>query len=57
MLASNGGPIAKVINGSQVLSNLKRAEALQLDSSEVLFALRIFYFLAPGSPEEIESWR
>ena len=48
MIASKGGPISKVINGTQVLPNLKKAEKLQPDSAAVLFGLGSFYFLAPG---------
>jgi len=47
MLAQNGGPLAKVINGTAVLPNLKKAEELQPDSAAVLFGLGSFYFLAP----------
>jgi len=47
MIASRGGPISKLINGTQVLPNLKKAENLQPDSAEVLFGLGNFYFLAP----------
>ena len=48
MLASQGGALAKVIHGTAVLPNLKRAEALQPDSVAVLFGLGSFYFLAPA---------
>ncbi|MGD9015682.1 MAG: tetratricopeptide repeat protein [Candidatus Omnitrophota bacterium] len=48
MIASQGGPLSKVINGTQVLPNLKKAEELQPDSSAVLFGLGSFYFLAPA---------
>jgi tetratricopeptide (TPR) repeat protein len=47
MLAYYGGPISKIANGTQILSNLKKAEELQPDSSGVLFGLGSFYFLAP----------
>jgi len=47
MIANRGGPIAKVLNGLQVLPNLKKAVQLQPDSAEVLFGLGSFYFLAP----------
>lgn len=48
MIASTGGPFSKLINGTQVLPNLKKAEKLQPDSVAVLFGLGSFYFLAPG---------
>ena len=48
MIASNGGPLSKLLNGTQVLPNLKKAEKLQPDSAAVLFGLGSFYFLAPS---------
>ncbi|MCF7908287.1 MAG: tetratricopeptide repeat protein [Candidatus Omnitrophica bacterium] len=48
LIASKGGPLSKLINGTQVLPNLKRAEKLRPDAPEVLFGLGNFYFLAPG---------
>jgi tetratricopeptide (TPR) repeat protein len=48
MLAYYGGPLAKVINGTAVLPNLKKAERLQPDSPAVLFGLGSFYFLSPA---------
>ena len=48
MLAKYGGPLSKVFNGTQVLPNLKKAQALQPDSAAVLFGLGSFYFLAPA---------
>lgn len=47
MLANSGGPFAKIINGTQVLPNLKKAESLEPNSPPVLFGLGSFYFLAP----------
>lgn len=47
MLAHYGGPLSKVINGTSVLLNLKKAQALQPDAAAVLFGLGSFYFLAP----------
>ncbi|MDD4294425.1 MAG: hypothetical protein PHP69_02805 [Candidatus Omnitrophica bacterium] len=47
LIASKGGPMAKIINGTQVLPNLKRAETLKPNDPEVLFGLGNFYFLAP----------
>ena len=47
MIASNGGPLSKVVNGMQVLPTLKKAERLQPNSPAVLFGLGSFYFLAP----------
>ncbi|MFC1658287.1 tetratricopeptide repeat protein [Candidatus Omnitrophota bacterium] len=48
MLASAGGVFSKIVNGTQVLPNLKKAEELQPDSPAVLFGLGSFYFLAPA---------
>lgn len=48
LLAYYGGPLAKVINGTAVLPNLKKAEKLQPDSPAVLFGLGSFYFLSPA---------
>jgi tetratricopeptide (TPR) repeat protein len=48
MIAHYGGPISKVINGTAVLPNLKKAEALQPDAAGVLFGLGSFYLLAPS---------
>ncbi len=48
MLANAGGIFTKVVDGTQVLPNLKKAEELQPESAAVLFGLGSFYFLAPG---------
>ena len=48
MIAHNGGPISKIINGTAVLSNIKKAQKLQPDAAGVLFGLGSFYLLAPG---------
>ncbi|KPK97637.1 MAG: hypothetical protein AMJ95_08130 [Omnitrophica WOR_2 bacterium SM23_72] len=48
MIAHYGGPLSKVINGTAVMPNLKKAEKLQPDSPGVMFGLGSFYFLAPG---------
>ena len=48
MLAHYGGPIAKLISGTQVLPNLKKAEALQPGSAGVLYGLGSYYLLAPA---------
>jgi len=48
MIASRGGPLSKIINGTAVLPNLKKAQILQPDSQAVLFGLGSFYFLAPA---------
>lgn len=48
MIASGGGPISKLINGTQVLPLLKKARSLQPDSAGVEFGLGSFYLLAPG---------
>lgn len=47
MLANSHGLLAKLINGTAVLPNLKKAEKLQPNSAAVLFGLGCFYFLAP----------
>jgi tetratricopeptide (TPR) repeat protein len=47
MLAHYGGPMAKVTNGSVVLSTLKKAQRLQPEAPAVLFGLGSFYLLAP----------
>lgn len=60
MIASRGGPLSKVINGTQVLPNLKKAESLQPDSAAVSFGLGSFYFLAPmiagGSKQKAKEY-
>lgn len=48
MIASKAGPLSKLINGTQVLPNLKKAEKLQPASQAVMFGLGSFYFLAPA---------
>jgi len=48
MIASRGGPLSKLINGTKVLPNLKKAQKLQPGSPAVLFGLGSFYFLAPA---------
>lgn len=47
IIAHYGGPLSKIINGTAVLPNLKKASALQPDSPGVLFGLGSFYLLAP----------
>ncbi len=48
MLAHYGGVLSKVVNGTAVFPNLKKAESLQPDSPAVLFGMGSFYFLAPA---------
>lgn len=48
MIASRGGPLSKLINGTAVLPNLKKAQSLQPNSQVVMFSLGSFYFLAPA---------
>jgi tetratricopeptide (TPR) repeat protein len=48
VIAHHGGPLSKVINGTAVFSNLKKAEKLQPDSAAVKYSLGSFYLLAPG---------
>lgn len=47
MLAHNNGPLAKLMSGTAVLPNLKKAQALKPQDPAVLFGLGSFYFLAP----------
>jgi Tfp pilus assembly protein PilF len=47
-IAHFGGPLSKLINGTAVFSNLKKAEKLQPDSAAVKYGLGSFYLLAPG---------
>ncbi|MFA4984180.1 MAG: tetratricopeptide repeat protein [Candidatus Omnitrophota bacterium] len=48
MIAHYGGPLSKVINGTAVLPNLKKAQELKPNSPEVFFGMGGFYLLAPG---------
>ncbi|MBN1913195.1 MAG: tetratricopeptide repeat protein [Candidatus Omnitrophica bacterium] len=48
MIAHYGGPLSKIVNGTAVFPNLKKAERLQPESAPVLFGLGSFYFLAPA---------
>lgn len=47
MIAHYGGPISKLINGTAVFPNLKKAEKLNPDNPAVLFGMGSFYLLAP----------
>jgi len=47
MMAHYGGPLSKIISGTAVLPNLKKAQELQPDSAGVLFGMGAFYLLAP----------
>lgn len=47
LIAHRGGPLSKVINGTVVLSYLKKAESLQPDGAGVLLGVGSFYLLAP----------
>ena len=47
-IAHFGGPLSKLINGTAVFSNLKKAEKLQPESAAVKYGLGAFYLLAPG---------
>jgi tetratricopeptide (TPR) repeat protein len=47
LIAHRGGPLSKVINGTVVLSYLKKAQSLQPDSAGVLLGMGSFYLLAP----------
>jgi tetratricopeptide (TPR) repeat protein len=48
MIAYFGGPLSKLINGTEVMPMLKNAAVLQPDSAGVSFGLGSFYFMAPG---------
>ncbi|MDD2752326.1 MAG: hypothetical protein PHN59_04275 [Candidatus Omnitrophica bacterium] len=48
MLAHNGGPLAKIISGTAVFPNLKKAQNLKANDPAVFFSLGSFYLLAPG---------
>lgn len=48
MIADAGGPLSKLINGTQILPYLKKAEALMPDYVGVLFGLGSFYTMAPS---------
>ena len=47
MIAHYGGPFSKIINGTAILPNLKKADKMQPDSAAVAFGLGAFYLLAP----------
>ncbi len=47
MIAHFGGPIDKIIHGTQVMPNIKRAQEIRPDTAEVYFGLGVFYLLAP----------
>ncbi|MDD5432477.1 MAG: tetratricopeptide repeat protein [Candidatus Omnitrophica bacterium] len=48
MIAHYGGPISKVVNGTAVFPNLKKAQKLQPNSAAVMFGIGSFYLLAPS---------
>jgi tetratricopeptide (TPR) repeat protein len=48
MIAHFGGPISKAINGTAVMSNIKKAQSLQPDSAGLMFSLGSYYLLAPA---------
>lgn len=48
MIAHYGGPVSKLINGTAVYPNLKKAEQLQPHTAGVKFGLGAFYLLAPS---------
>lgn len=60
MIAHYGGWVAKLLNGTRVLSTLKKAESLMPDSPSVLLGLGSFYLCAPtavgGSVKEAEKY-
>ena len=48
MIAHNGGPIVKVLHGTQVFPHLAQAQKLLPQSAQVYFGLGAYYLLAPG---------
>lgn len=48
MLAHFGGPLAKMINGPQILPHLKKAQAILPNAAGVDFGLGAYYLLAPA---------
>jgi predicted Zn-dependent protease len=48
MIAVDGGPFSKLINGIQVLPYLNKAQKLQPDNAGVAFGLGTYYLLAPS---------
>lgn len=48
MIADQGGPFSKLVQGTQVMGYLKHAQRLDPDSPAVLFGIGSFYALAPG---------
>jgi len=48
MIAHNGGPIVKILHGTQVFPHLAQAQKLLPQSAEVYFGLGAYYLLAPG---------
>ncbi|GEM_PF-353868 len=48
VLAYYGGPFSKVINGSQILSNLRRAERLRSQCPSVWWGYGSYYLLSPA---------
>jgi len=48
MIAHRGGPVVKLIHGTQVLPNIKRAQKLLPNSAMAYFGLGAFYLLAPS---------
>lgn len=47
MIAHDAGPIAKVIHGTKILPNLRKAQELMPNSAGVHFGFGAFYLLAP----------
>jgi len=47
MIAHYGGPLSKVINGTAVLSSLRKAERIDPDSPAVLLGLGSYYLFVP----------
>lgn len=48
LIAHRGGPVSKLINGTVVLSYLKKAESLQPNGAGVLLGVGSYYLLAPS---------
>jgi tetratricopeptide (TPR) repeat protein len=60
MLAYYGGLFSKIVNGTQIMRNIKKAQSLQPQSAAVMFGLGSYYLLAPGfaggDKEEAEKY-
>jgi Tfp pilus assembly protein PilF len=48
MIANQGGTWTKLVQGTQVMGYLRKAQSLQPENADVYFGLASFYCLAPG---------